>query len=206
MMIIRPPQQGHGRDNMRGWSASAVASGISGCFGRDGTASKSRAHAILAARLPLAGHLRHRSTGRRSRTTHQRILLDVPWEDPTGLWLLLRGRRGGRPFRRVGKGATERHCGRRKSGQAEAMSSKMLHSKNVQDAAVSGRRLGVLVHQRRTASSWNRRWPSHLQLQIIFTRPTRRATPRNLGRRAGGLLMPLTEEGRRSELKVGPRP
>ena len=36
----------------------------------------------------------------------------------------------------------------------------MLHSKNVQDAAVSGRRLGVIVHQRRTASSWNRRWPS----------------------------------------------
>ena len=54
MMIIRPPQQGHGRDNMRGWSASAVASGISGCFGRDGTASKSRARVILAARLPLA--------------------------------------------------------------------------------------------------------------------------------------------------------
>jgi hypothetical protein len=32
MIIIRRPQQGHGRDNMRGWSASAVASGISGCL------------------------------------------------------------------------------------------------------------------------------------------------------------------------------
>ena len=31
--------------NARGWSASAVAPGISGCFGRDGTASKSRARA-----------------------------------------------------------------------------------------------------------------------------------------------------------------
>ena len=26
MMIIRPPQQGHGRGSMRGWSASGVAS------------------------------------------------------------------------------------------------------------------------------------------------------------------------------------
>src|ERR1700739_1973610 len=51
--------------------------------------------------------------------------------------------------------------------------------KNVQDAAISGRRLGVIVHQRRTASSWNRWWPSHLQLQIIFTRPTRRAAGSN---------------------------
>ena len=42
MMIIRPPQQGHGRDNMRGWSASAVASGISGCFGRDGARRANR--------------------------------------------------------------------------------------------------------------------------------------------------------------------
>jgi hypothetical protein len=56
MMIIRPPQQGHGRGSMRGWSASGVVSGISGCFGRAGTASKSRARAMLAARLPLANN------------------------------------------------------------------------------------------------------------------------------------------------------
>src|SRR5260370_27364507 len=55
MMIMRPPQQRHGRDNPRGSSAAAVAD-VSGCFARDGTASNSRARAMLAARLPLANN------------------------------------------------------------------------------------------------------------------------------------------------------
>src|SRR3979411_2345049 len=53
MMIKRPPQQGHGRGGARG-SSVVVASAVSGSFGREGTASNSRARAILAARLPLA--------------------------------------------------------------------------------------------------------------------------------------------------------
>src|SRR5260370_1265875 len=55
MMIMRPPQQRHGRGNTRGSSAAAVAD-VSGCFARDGTASNSRARAMLAARLPLANN------------------------------------------------------------------------------------------------------------------------------------------------------
>ena len=51
MMIMRPPQHGHGCGSTRG--SSIVASGVSGCFGRDGTASSSRAWAMFAARLVL---------------------------------------------------------------------------------------------------------------------------------------------------------
>ena len=47
MMIMRPPQQRHGRGSTRGPSAAAV-SNVSACFGRDGTASNSRALAMLA--------------------------------------------------------------------------------------------------------------------------------------------------------------
>jgi len=53
MMIMRPPQQGHGRCSTRG-SSSAAAPHVSGCSERDGTASNLRACAMLAARLPLA--------------------------------------------------------------------------------------------------------------------------------------------------------
>src|ERR1700704_3002600 len=52
MMIMRPPQHGHGRGSTRG--SSIAASGVSDCFGRDGTASSLRACAMFAARLPLA--------------------------------------------------------------------------------------------------------------------------------------------------------
>jgi hypothetical protein len=55
MMIMRPPQERHGRGSTRGSPAAAVADG-SGCFARDGTASNSRARAMLAARLPLANN------------------------------------------------------------------------------------------------------------------------------------------------------
>ena len=55
MMIMRPPQQRHGRGSTRGPSAAAVVD-VSACFGRDGTASNSRARAMLAARLPLANN------------------------------------------------------------------------------------------------------------------------------------------------------
>ena len=68
----------------------------------------------------------HQSTGRRSRTTLQRILLAAPKEDPTGPCLLLRGTPEGRPCRRAGADATERHCGRQRSARAEDVSSKML--------------------------------------------------------------------------------
>ena len=53
MMIMRPPQHGHGRGSTRGSSAAEV-SGVSGCFGVAGTASSWRARAMLAARLALA--------------------------------------------------------------------------------------------------------------------------------------------------------
>src|SRR6266446_1364421 len=55
MMIMRPPQQRHGRGNTWSSAAAAVAD-VSGCFGRDGTASNSRARAMLAARWPLANN------------------------------------------------------------------------------------------------------------------------------------------------------
>src|SRR6266478_7832628 len=55
MMIMRPPQQRHGRGSTRGPAAAAV-SNVSACFERDGTASNSRARAMLAARLPLANN------------------------------------------------------------------------------------------------------------------------------------------------------
>src|SRR6267154_4521303 len=55
MMIMRPPQQRHGRGSTRGPSAAAVAD-VLARFGRDGTASNSRARAMLAARLPLANN------------------------------------------------------------------------------------------------------------------------------------------------------
>src|SRR4029077_4981173 len=55
MMIMRPPQQRQGRGSTRGPSAAAV-SNVSACFERDGTASNSRARAVLAARLPLANN------------------------------------------------------------------------------------------------------------------------------------------------------
>src|SRR4029077_4755300 len=54
-VIMRPPQQRHGRGNTRGSSAAAVAD-VSGCFARDGTASNSRARAMLATRWPLANN------------------------------------------------------------------------------------------------------------------------------------------------------
>ena len=54
-MIMRPPQQRHGRGIARGSSAAAVAE-VSTGFGRDGTTSNSRARARLAARLPLANN------------------------------------------------------------------------------------------------------------------------------------------------------
>ena len=55
MMIMRPPQQRHGRGSTRSSSSAAVAD-VSAGFGRDGTASNSRARAMLAARLPLANN------------------------------------------------------------------------------------------------------------------------------------------------------
>jgi hypothetical protein len=48
----RQPQQGHGRGSMRAWSAAGV-SVVSGGLGLTGTASSSRARAMLAARVPL---------------------------------------------------------------------------------------------------------------------------------------------------------
>jgi hypothetical protein len=44
---MRAPQQVHGRGSMRGWSAAGVF-GVSGCSERTGTASNSRARAMLA--------------------------------------------------------------------------------------------------------------------------------------------------------------
>jgi hypothetical protein len=55
MMIMRPPQQRHGRGNTLEFVGSC-GRGRSGCFGRDGTASNSRARAMLAARWPLANN------------------------------------------------------------------------------------------------------------------------------------------------------
>jgi hypothetical protein len=55
MIIMRPPQQRHGRGSTRG-SWAGVVSDVSAGFGRDGTASNSRARAVLAARLPLANN------------------------------------------------------------------------------------------------------------------------------------------------------
>ena len=49
MMIMRPPQHGHGCGSTRGSSIAAL--GVSGSFGRDGTASSLRACAMFAARL-----------------------------------------------------------------------------------------------------------------------------------------------------------
>src|SRR5882724_5548648 len=49
MMIMRPPQQGHGHGNTR--CSSGVASEGSGSFEGEGAASNSRAWAMLAARL-----------------------------------------------------------------------------------------------------------------------------------------------------------
>ena len=53
MMNMRPPQQGHGRGSMRGSSAAGV-SVVSGGSGLTGTASSSRARAMLSPREPLA--------------------------------------------------------------------------------------------------------------------------------------------------------
>src|ERR1700756_2006346 len=55
MTIMRPPQQRHGRGRTWGSSAAAVWE-VLACLARDGTASNSRARAILAARLPLANN------------------------------------------------------------------------------------------------------------------------------------------------------
>ena len=52
MTIMRAAQHGHGRGSTRG--SSIAASGVSGSFGRDGTASSSRAWAMFAARAPVA--------------------------------------------------------------------------------------------------------------------------------------------------------
>jgi hypothetical protein len=51
MMIMRPPQQGHGHGSTR-CSSVAVGSDGWGSFEGDGVASNSRARAMLAARLP----------------------------------------------------------------------------------------------------------------------------------------------------------
>src|ERR1700732_5506222 len=61
MTIMRAPQHGHGRGSTRG--SSIAASGVSGSFGRDGTASSSRAGAMFAARG--AGGGRGEGAGRR---------------------------------------------------------------------------------------------------------------------------------------------
>ena len=53
MMIMRPPQQGHGRGSTRCWPMSAAAA-VSVSVEQGGAASNSRACATLAARLPLA--------------------------------------------------------------------------------------------------------------------------------------------------------
>src|SRR6202022_1285933 len=53
MMIMRPPQQGHGRGRMC-CSLVAVALGVSESFERDGAASNWRARSMLAARSALA--------------------------------------------------------------------------------------------------------------------------------------------------------
>jgi hypothetical protein len=55
MMIMRPPQQRQGSGSTRG-SSAAVVSDVSADFEQDGTASNSRALAMLAARLPLANN------------------------------------------------------------------------------------------------------------------------------------------------------
>ena len=55
MMIMRPPRQRQGRGGRWGLSVAAVLD-VSACCERDGTASNSRARAILAARLPLANN------------------------------------------------------------------------------------------------------------------------------------------------------
>jgi hypothetical protein len=55
IMIMRPPQQRHGRGSTRGPSAAAV-SNVSDYFEQGGTASNSRARAMLATRLPLANN------------------------------------------------------------------------------------------------------------------------------------------------------
>jgi hypothetical protein len=55
MMIMRPPQQRQGRGSTWG-SSAVVVSDVSAGFERDGTASNSRARAMLAARLPLANN------------------------------------------------------------------------------------------------------------------------------------------------------
>src|SRR5258708_7593972 len=51
-MIMRPPQQGHGRESISGSSALASASG--GSLGVGETGSSSRARAMFSARPPLA--------------------------------------------------------------------------------------------------------------------------------------------------------
>ena len=50
MMIMRPPQQRHGRGNTRGLSAAAV---VSACFEQDGTFSSSRARANVGGAIAV---------------------------------------------------------------------------------------------------------------------------------------------------------
>jgi len=58
MMIMRPPQHGHGCESGLGSLASAqLVSLASGCAA--GTSSKRRARAMLSARVPLASRTRH---------------------------------------------------------------------------------------------------------------------------------------------------
>src|SRR6516162_3861650 len=52
MMIMRPPQQRHGRGSTRGPSAAAVSNVLAG-FERDGTASNSRARAMLGGAIAI---------------------------------------------------------------------------------------------------------------------------------------------------------
>jgi hypothetical protein len=68
----------------------------------------------------------HRSTGRRSRTARRQILPDAPWEDRGGPSLRRAGTPPPRRCRRAGKAATERHCGRRRTARAQAISSVLL--------------------------------------------------------------------------------
>jgi hypothetical protein len=56
MMIMRPPQQGHGRGRMC-CSSVAVALGVSGSLERDGAASNWRAHAQRS--QPVYGSPKH---------------------------------------------------------------------------------------------------------------------------------------------------